>query len=79
MEAISASKSHLPVHTVSSSQKAVTLYHCCENLKTYIKLYKKKVHQIYVKATLQLDILNATTEACAAATSETWFESQSEY
>jgi hypothetical protein len=42
MEAVSTSKSHLPVHMVSPSQKTVTFHHCCENFKIYIKLHTLK-------------------------------------
>jgi hypothetical protein len=71
MEAVSASKTHLPVHVVPPSQKTVTFHHRCKNLKIYIKLHQKKDHQIHVKETPGLDILNHTTEASTAATSET--------
>jgi hypothetical protein len=54
-------------------------HHCCENLKIDLKLHSKKNIKFMSKKPLRLDILNHTTEACAAATSETWFQSKPEY
>jgi len=47
--------------------------------QNWLKITHKKEHKIHVKETLRLDILNHTTEASAAATSDTWFQSQPQY
>ena len=47
--------------------------------QNWLKITHKKEHQIHGKETWRLDILNHTTEISAAATSETWFQSQPQY